>query len=567
MIFILPGSTGVYMYGRLKAAFLRRVTIDSRSLAVFRIVAGVLIIADVLLRLRNFRFFYTDDGVMPVSLARELSPDYAVSVFFISGSPTVTLALFGIHLLVGVALLLGYHTRIAAVLAFLFVVSLDHRVPMATSYADILFRNLLFWGMFLPLGRRFSLDAIRSEETPPATYTGLAGAFVLIQMVAMYVANGSHKIPWREDWLSGQSLYGILHYDSISWLLGPYIREFPLLMQLGSIKWYVLMLGAPLFLLLTAGRARYLAAVIYAGGHLFMAATVRIGAFPYVALMGLALFCGPRAWADARWIAGRVGVLERIDAAVARLGRHGADLDARLPRATLPERPVVERIAYPATVFVMVIIIASGVFMIVATLGTVGVMDEETTVPLQEEVEGIQSTVQLDQPPWRFYQGPIGSDEYYVFAGRTADGQLVDVYNDRPLAFDRPHGQHNYKQLDTYRERFYMYAIDSRTNPAYSDDADAVYAEYLCDTYRWEGEELTHVNMWVIEEDVDLDNASAYEQYDREADLIHAHGCGDHEPRDIRFPPEGYMSSVDAEAREEIENDDDYTYVEWLTEE
>ncbi len=544
------------MYRQLTAALRRRVTIDTRSLAVFRIFAGLLVVADVLLRLRNFRFFYTDDGVMPVSLAREIASDYAVSVFFLSGSPAVTLALFGLHLLVGVALFFGYHTRIAAVLAFVFVVSLDFRMPLATSYADILFRHLLFWGMFLPLGRRFSLDAIRSETPAAKTYTGLAGAFVLIQMVAMYVANGSHKIPWRKEWLSGQSLYGILHYDSISWLLGPYIRDFPLLVQLGSVKWYILMLAAPM-LLLFAGRARYFAATLYVGGHLFMASTVRIGAFPFVALMGLALFYQPRAWADGRWVAERFGFVSGFETVQARGTAYGERLDGRLPRATLPETPGIERLRAPATVLVTAIVVVSGVFVVVPTLATVGAIDDEATVPLADRVESVQSNVRLDQPPWRFYQGPMGSDEYYVFAGMRSDGEVVDAYNDRPMAWDRPHGHRNYRQLDTYRERFYMYSIDSRANPAYGDDADAVYAEYLCANYRSEGRALTHVNLWAIEEDVDLENPNDYESYDREASLVHAHGCGENEPRDIALPPEAYTPDLDSETRAAIERGDE----------
>ena len=549
------------MYRRLRGEFLRRFTIDTRSLAVFRIIAGVLIIADVILRFRNFRFFYTDEGVMPVSLARELTHDYAFSVFFISGSPSVTFVLFAAHLLVGVLLLLGYHTRIMAVLAFIFVVSMDFRMPLATSYADILFRHLLFWAMFLPLGQRFSLDAIRSEEPAAETYTGLAGAFVLIQMVAMYIANGSHKIPWRTDWLDGTSLYGILHYDSISWILGPSLRDIAPIMLIGSVNWYILMLGSPMLLLL-AGRSRYFAAIVYAGGHMFMAVTVRIGAFPYAAVMGLVLFCQPRAWDDARWIATRLGVIERIEDVVETTTRYGERLDSRLPRATLPERPIVERLRFPAAVLVAMIVIVSGVFIVIPTLGTVGAIDEEeTTVPLQEEVQTIQSGVRLDQPPWRFYQGPIGSDEYYVFVGLRDDGEVIDVYNDRPMAWDRPHGPHNYKQLDTYRERFYMYSIESRANPAYSDNADEVYANYLCENYRSDGHGLSHINLYAIEEDVDLDNAADYENYDREAVLIHAGGCGDNEPQDIEIPPPEYTPDLDSETRDAIEREDDRQYI------
>jgi len=553
------------MKRRLRDAARRRVTIDTRSLAAFRIAAGILIIADVLLRSRNLEFFYTDNGVMPVWLARELTHEYAPSVFFLSGSPSVTVALFAIHLLVGVALLFGYHTRIMTVLAFVFVISLDLRMPLATSYADILFRHLLFWGMFLPLGERFSLDALRRSESPADSYTGLAGAFVLIQMVAMYISNWSHKIPWQDEWLSGESLYGILHYDSISWLLGPTLREFPLLMQLGSITWYVLMFIAPLLLLLV-GRPRYLLAIMLAGSHLFMAATVRIGAFPYAALMGLVLFCGPRAWADARWIVDRIGVAPRLDSATAAIGRRGTTLDRRLPRVEIPETPTVERLRTPATVFVLTIVIISGLFIIIPTLGTTGVVDEEVTDSLGGEVQSAQSLVRLNQPSWQFYQGPPGSDEYYVFIGERSDGSVVDVYNDRELAWDRPHGHYNYKQLDTYRERFYMYAIDDRVDPAYRDGAEEVYAEYLCQKGSADSMELTHLNLFVIEEDTDLDAPNEYEAYDREAVLIHAHGCGTNEPTDIAIPPAEFTPDLDEDDREEIEHDDDRRYIEELGE-
>ena len=555
------------MYRQFVATLTRRITLDTRSLAVFRIVAGILIIADVLLRLRNFTFFYTDNGAMPVWLARELTHEYAPSIFFLSGSPSVTLLLFGLHLFVGIALLVGYHTRIAAVLAFIFVVSLDLRMPLATSYADILFRLLLFWAMFIPLGERFSLDALRSTESPADTYTGLAGAFVLGQMVAMYVANGSHKTPWTDDWLSGHSLYGILHYDSISWLLGPILRDIPIIMQIGSVSWFTLMFISPLLLLL-AGRPRYMPAIMYAGGHLFMAATVRIGAFPYVALMGLALFCGPQFWRDARWVADRAGVLTKLDATVISVTERGRVLDARLPRLTVPEPPRAEQLRYVGTVAVLFLVITAGVFMIVPTLNTVGAIDDDTAVPLESEVRSIQSVAKLSQPDWSFYQGPIGSDEYYVFTAQQADGEVIDVYNDRQTAFDRPHGPHNYKQLDTYRERFYMYSIESRANPNFTDGAEVVYADYLCEAHsNGEGdEEITHLNMWVIEEDTNLDSPNDLESYDREAVLIHAHACDGGEPQDIALPPESLTPTLDSETRESIETNDDHRYIDELSE-
>ena len=52
---------------RIVDAIYRRFGIDTRSLAAFRISLGLLILADLALRSRNLRAFYTDFGVLPRS--------------------------------------------------------------------------------------------------------------------------------------------------------------------------------------------------------------------------------------------------------------------------------------------------------------------------------------------------------------------------------------------------------------------------------------------------------------------------------------------------------------------
>ncbi len=47
------------------------VRIDTRTLAVFRIGVALLILANLLLRARNFSFFYTENGVVPQALATQ----------------------------------------------------------------------------------------------------------------------------------------------------------------------------------------------------------------------------------------------------------------------------------------------------------------------------------------------------------------------------------------------------------------------------------------------------------------------------------------------------------------
>lgn len=545
----------------------KRFRIDTRSLAVFRIVAGILIVADVLLRARSFRFFYTDEGVLPVEVARNIIPSDAVSIFLLSGDPTVTAVLFVLHLLIGIQLIVGYHTRFAIVASFLLVVSLDWRNTLVTSYADVLFRHLLFWGMFLPLGERFSIDAIRRERAPRATFTGLAGMFILLQMMFMYLANGSHKIPWREDWLSGESMIGILHYDTITFLLGDYLREITPLLQFGGIMWYGLMLGSPA-LILVAGRIRYQLAGIYAGGHLFLAITVRIGAFPYAALMGLALFCQSVFWADARRAASILGL--PVDRYYAAGVRYGAAIERRLPRVEIrdrlreripPTETVIARAETPARFAVAFLVITSGVFMVVPNLQTVGAIDEDREIALQEEVEDIQQNFRLVQPPWRFYQGPITYDEYYVFPAETEDGEVFDAFNDRPMSWERAHGEKNHKQLETYRHRFFMYSIMTRGDENREDGVIESYQRYLCENVEWNGSSLAYVNMYYIRERGDIETIDDYTTYDRTATLMAAHSCSGGEPKDIVVPPIEYTHYSEDVYDRILDPEDELTYV------
>lgn len=69
---------------RLKTWVGERIGIDARSLALFRVLAGLLVVVDIVLRSRNFRFFYTDSGVVPVELAKRFAGD-SLSLYFFSG--------------------------------------------------------------------------------------------------------------------------------------------------------------------------------------------------------------------------------------------------------------------------------------------------------------------------------------------------------------------------------------------------------------------------------------------------------------------------------------------------
>ncbi|RQH03332.1 HTTM domain-containing protein [Natrarchaeobius oligotrophus] len=504
------------------------VRIDTRALAAFRIAAGLLIVADVLLRARNFTFFYTESGVVPQSVATEMTADNAFSIYYFTTDPTVIAALFVLTILVAVQLIVGYRTRVAIVLSFLLVVSLDHHNPLVLSFADTLFRMLLFWAIFLPLGERWSVDALHADAPPRPTVASLASAAILAQIVYMYVLNGYHK---RESalWTGGEATPLIMGLDNTTFLLGDGMRNVPTLLQYGGMTWYYMMLFAWLLVLLR-GNARTLFVAMFLAGHASFAITVRIGAFPYVAIAGLLLFLQTPVWDRLEALVRSVS-LERFRLVHARTELER--LGSRLPRARIDSETLGH---VRTTVYTLALVVAVVSLLVVPALAHLPVaqsVDEEDGP--KERIDDRADAIRVSQPEWTvFAPHPRTVDRYYVFPAETEGGETVDAYNERPLTYERPHDELQ-KQFGTYRERFYMNSV-RRGGP--DDIVSETLAEHLCETWAEDhGEALSHVNMYYVVEDVTLETIDEPDERAREIRPIYSHGCGDNEPKAID-PPE-----------------------------
>lgn len=519
-------ATGADLSERVRGYLRGCVRIDTRALAAFRVLAGLLIVADLFLRARNFSFFYTEDGVVPQSLAMASTPDNAFSVYYLTTDPTLIAGLFVLQGLLAIQLIVGFKTRLATVLSFLLVVSLDHHNPLVLSYADVLFRLLLFWSIFLPLGERYSVDAVHAGRPPRRSISSVASALILGQVVYMYVVNGYHK---SHDglWTGGEATVLIMGLDNTTYLLGEFMRNFPTLLQYGGLMWYYLLVFGWLLIVLP-GRPRALLVAMFMGGHASFIVTVRIGAFSYVALTGLLLFVPVVVWDDAAGLARR-SVGSRIDAVRERL----VGLAVRVPNPGLRSerqrwvREFLHDIALGVIVVSMVVVVAG------SALQVGGVVDEDSGYDRQ--IENVAGSLAIAQPDWSvFAPTPRTADRYYVFAAETADGEHLDVYSDRKLSYERPYDELQ-KQFGTYRERFYMNSV---RNGGFDNDIAPTLAEHTCRTWADErGVELERIDKYVITERVTAETTDTPEDRERSAALIYRHGCGDNDPREIQ-PPE-----------------------------
>ena len=549
----------------------RAVGIDTRALAAFRMLTGLLIVGDVISRARNFSFYYTDDGVLSASLTQRLTSDGAFSVFYYTTDPTVMAGIFVATALVGVVLALGYQTRVMTVVAFLLVISFDHQNPLVTSYADVLFRLLLFWAIFLPLGERWSIDALHAaadsgedgthsgedgadprsgdgsaervegsgrasaervegsgrasaESGPRGMVAGLASAAILTQMITMYVVNGVHKA--RSDmWGTTDVAPLVLGIDEMTFLLGDFMRQFPTLLGYGGVLWYYMMLTAWALVLLR-GKARIAFVALFVGGHMSFAVTVRIGAFAYVALAGLLLFLPPSFW-DVVETRGR-----RIWRSLAARTSVPVSREAVRRRVALLPSPRIESPGVDRGVrVVFTVVLMIGVLTILVVPAVAAVDDVDGT---HESLDATIDALSLDQPEWSvFAPSPRTTDRYYVVAAMTEEGEEYDLYNDRKLTYDRPYDELQ-KQHGTYRERFYMSSVRTRGN---DDPVSDAYAEHLCETAAEQGLNVTHLQMFTVTEDITMETLDDHENRERNYVRFYNGGCGDNDPGDVTQPP------------------------------
>lgn len=222
--------------------------------------------------------------------------------FSTMGEVSVVMALM---LAVCVAYTLGFSTKLAQVLAFISITSLDARNIFVENGGDVVVNLLALISIPLPLGRRFSIDAVRAamrarRETsvaalndrshPAPTLEPVVTLVVLalfLQLAVIYFFNAVHKDGM--GWKAGNAIYYFLHQDRIVTKLGIFLRENVSYetTQLFTYATVVIEFSLPFILLFPFFRTWIvrLAFLLALGLHGGIALTSRLGPFSYGMLL------------------------------------------------------------------------------------------------------------------------------------------------------------------------------------------------------------------------------------------------------------------------------------------
>jgi hypothetical protein len=428
--------------------------IDPRSLALFRILLACAILYDLAYRSLDLAAMYGPDGVLPIETAKFFAGFGGWSLHYLHDSLAFQSGLFVVAALFAMALLVGYRTRLATVGSWVMLASLHSRMPVLVNGGDVLLACLLFWGMLLPLGCRWSLDVLAGRTSrltrPIAT---VPAAAILLQVFMMYFFTGFAK--FNHVWLSGEALHNALSYEVFVRPLGRWLLDYPLLLSVMTYGTLAGELICPLLLLFPWGNryTRAIALAFFVLLHIGIELTMTVAMFSLAGTVGLTLFL-PREFWRLRWLRLTGLWLRRVSPA-AFTNRREARPPGRLVRVCSSPWLIAARnvacITLVAYLFVWNLSLISLIrYFKGAPMAPLGVPLSEVEAyagPPREAgppvvrdpgplLQGGYAFIQFTQPlarathleqRWDMFSHPPDADYRFVARARLRDGSVVDV--------------------------------------------------------------------------------------------------------------------------------------------
>jgi hypothetical protein len=464
-------STTRWRGSTLRPALVRAyLTVDPRSLGLGRIALGLVLLLDLARRIPGLELWYSNDGLLPNHMMLWRPPtQWMFSLFFLASWTDEAALGFVVCGVVYLALLIGWRTRLFQVLALIALWSLHSRVTFVENGGDWMLGELTLWTAFLPLGRRFSVDAVlaarrRATLSAPlgdadtgAPVISVAVLALLVQLAVSYLFNALHK--GGPTWREGSAVHMVLHQDRMVTAFGVWMRPHmtPLLSRALSYGSLV-MEGLLPALILSPWRqtvTRRLAIVFIIALHVGLQMFINVGVFSWTMIAYAPFLLTSVDWqtlsARARLakLGGRLSA--RAEALVLRVSGACRSSSARISTFAphpAPEIPAVRQLRRLLTLVregaaaLMLVVLLTELF--------IGNPLLSTKVRLWQPgwVKALVAYPRLIQAWTMFAPDAPTVDETVVVDAVTADGRHVDPYSERAGRYANPGSESIPARLD-----------------------------------------------------------------------------------------------------------------------
>ncbi len=269
--------------------------LDLRSLALFRVGLGLIILYNLCYLCSQIDAFFGPHGIIPLAIFKS---SLQWSLHAISDNYYFILFLLILNAAFALMLIFGFRTRLATIACWIMAVSLCQHTPLINYGADVALKVFLMWGVFLPLGARFSFDSRMTgpKNSPADRFVSTATFAFICQMFIIYTfaAFLKNQPSWTKNYTMLQQLFSLHDFATplATWLL-----RFPdLLMALTFLTILLEQYGTFLLLIATPSSLfRSIAVIMFMAFHFCIYLTLHVGWFPAIMIVGwLALI--PSVW-------------------------------------------------------------------------------------------------------------------------------------------------------------------------------------------------------------------------------------------------------------------------------
>jgi len=184
------------------------------TISAVRIAVAFVILLSLLNDFSLVRAYYSDEGILQ-GKTDALRAEFRFSILDYFGGPFQVYFLYVMLIFAILMLLVGKYTKTATIISFILLASFHERNTVVLNSGDTLLRLLLFYLIFAPSGRCFSLDAISSKKRLTQTElcnskTHPIGVLRLIQIQIALVYLFSFLSKDGITWKNGTAVYYFL---------------------------------------------------------------------------------------------------------------------------------------------------------------------------------------------------------------------------------------------------------------------------------------------------------------------------------------------------------------------
>jgi hypothetical protein len=259
-----------------------------------RIGIAIIVIADLLIRGGDLSAMYSDEGWWPRRVVELFGYKTGYwSLHMISGSSFWQLSLFALHFMCALFLLFGMRTKIASLAVWLLYISLHNRNLYINQSGDDLLRMVLFWGIFLPWGSYYSIDARKVDAKPKVSLTAGLGYLLLISSVYIFTVLLKTGDEWVKD---HTAVYYALSLEQLRLpILGDLIYKSEGLMKFLTVFVYCIEIAIPILILIPSkkGTTRLIAFLLLLILQIGIGTTLYVGLFFMINIVSAIGFLPP----------------------------------------------------------------------------------------------------------------------------------------------------------------------------------------------------------------------------------------------------------------------------------